>query len=368
MPKPPQSPSPRPQPLPLVKVAGSAYQRGLQHGRACGDLIRRYPEVLLGVLRAEAQWRALDTAGRDPTRDDLLARALRFLPALEAYAPHLVEEVRGIADGARLSFAEVLLVNVRAEVMGLTTADAHCTSFAVGRSATADGSVLSGQNLDQDPLNRDLLIMLHVEPDQGPAMLMCSFAGLVGYPGINDAGVSVFQNALSTRSWRGNAMPHYFMKRVLLEQADVAACAAVLGKARVCSSGNYVLTDRQGMLRDVELTPDRLAVLEAEDDIVVHANHFQSPTLVPEEALLPHIPDSAHRSPRMAALLAARRGRITVDDLKDSLADHEGSPAAICRHQPNVRTIAAIVAEPDQGRLHVAPGLACDTGFATYSL
>jgi len=199
-------------------------------------------------------------------------------------------------------------------------------------------------------------------------MLMCSFAGLVGYPGINEAGVSVFQNALSTRSWRGDAMPHYFMKRVLLEQADVAACAAVLGKARVCSSGNYVLTDRRGTLRDVELTPDRLAVLEAEDDIVVHANHFQSPTLVPEEALLPHIPDSAHRSPRMAALLAARRGRITVADLKASLADHEGSPAAICRHQPNIRTIAAIVAEPDQGRLHVAPGLACETGFATYSL
>lgn len=368
MPTPPRSPSPRPQPLPLVKVHGSAYQRGLQHGRACGDLIRRYPDVLLGVLRAEAQWRALDTGGPAPTRDDLLARALRFLPALEAFAPHLVEEVRGIADGARLSFAEVLLVNVRAEVMGLTTADAHCTSFAVGRSATADGSVLSGQNLDQDPLNHDLLIMLHVEPDQGPAMLMCSFAGLVGYPGINEAGVSVFQNALSTRAWRGDAMPHYFMKRVLLEQADVAACAAVLGQARVCSSGNYVLTDRRGTLSDIELTPDRLAILAAEDDIVVHANHFRSPALVPEEALLPHIPDSAHRLPRMAALLAARRGRITVDDLKAGLADHEGSPAAICRHQPTVQTIAAIVAEPDQGRLHVAPGLACETGFTTYSL
>jgi hypothetical protein len=70
----------------------------------------------------------------------------------------------------------------------------------------------------------------------------------------------------------------------------------------------------------------------------------------------------------MAALLAARRGRITVDDLKACLADHEGSPAAICRHQPNVQTIAAIIAEPDQGRLHVAPGLACETAFTTYSL
>src|SRR5205823_14582521 len=121
----------------------------------------------------------------------------------------------------------------------------------------------------------------HVEPDQGPAMLMCSFAGLVGYPGINEAGVSVFQNALSTRSWRGDAMPHYFMKRVLLEQADVAACAAVLGKARVCSSGNYVLTDRRGPLRDVEVNPDRVAALEAEDRHDRHAHPFRSPARAP---------------------------------------------------------------------------------------
>ena len=357
----------QPEPLRLIKVHGSPYQRGLQHGRACGDLIRRYPDVLLAVLRAEAQWRALDTAGPFPTRDDLVARAMRFLPSLEAFAPHLVEEVRGIADGARLPFAEVLLVNVRAEIMGLTTADAHCTAFAVGRSATADGSVLSGQNLDQDPLNRDLMIMLHVEPDEGPAMLMCSFAGLVGYPGINEAGISVFQNALSTKAWRSDAMPHYFMKRVLLEQADVAACAAVAGNARLCSSGNYVLTDRRGALRDIEVTPDRLATVEAEDDILVHANHFHSPALARRGLAAQHPRFGAARAANGGAA-RGRRGRITLDDLKACLSDHEGAPAAICRHQPNIRTIAAIIAEPDHGRLHVAAGVACETAFVTYSL
>src|SRR4029078_5659889 len=146
-----------------------------------------------------------------PSREALLAVAMRFLPAMERFAPHLVEEVRGIADGARLSFAEVLLVNVRAEVMGLTTVDAGCTAFALGRGVTADGSMLAGQNLDQHDNIRDLLIMLHVEPDAGPAMLMCSFAGLVGYPGINSAGISFLQNALSTPAWRGSAAPHYFL-------------------------------------------------------------------------------------------------------------------------------------------------------------
>jgi isopenicillin-N N-acyltransferase like protein len=350
-----------------VKVFGGPYDRGRQHGRACGDLIRRYPEVLLEVISLEGRWRALRASA--PGRpEDLLSRAMTFLPAMKAFAPHLVEEIRGIADGAKVSFAEALLVNVRAEVMGATASEALCTSFAVGREATADGTVLSGQNLDQHPANRDLLIVLHVEPDRGPAILMCTFAGLVGYPGINSLGVSFFQNALSTHDWRREGMPHYPLKRVLLEQKDVSSCVAAAREARVCSSTNYVITDRSGALCDLELTPNRSAIVGDKRGILVHANHFCSPVLAPEEALVQNIPDSALRQIRMEGLLSERHGRIRLDHLKSALADHEGWPTSICRHEGNVATIASLIAEPDQGRLHVAAGNACNTEFIAYSL
>ena len=293
---------------------------------------------------------------------------MTFLPAMQTFSPHLIEELRGIADGAQIPFAEALLVNVRAEVMGAAANEALCTSFAADREATADGFVLSGQNLDQHPANRDLLIILHVEPDRGPAILMCSFAGLVGYPGINSHGVSFFQNALSNRDWRRDGMPHYFLKRVLLEQGDVRSCLASLAEAQVCSSANYVITDRFGHICDVELTPNHMAVLDTDRSIIVHANHFRSPTLVPEEALLPDMPDSARRQRRMEDLLFQTRGRITVDDLKTALADHQGWQTSICRHESHVKTIASMIAEPDQGRLHVAAGNACESEFVAYSL
>ncbi|MCP4379854.1 MAG: hypothetical protein GY798_00230 [Hyphomicrobiales bacterium] len=351
----------------MVKVHGSPYQRGLQHGRACGDLIARYPDVLLEVLSFEARLRAIEVTSL-PTRDELLGRAMRFLPALEAFASHLVEEVRGIAEGAKLPFAEVLLVNVRAEVMGTVPVENLCTAFAVGPSATADGSVLSGQNLDQHPLNRNLMIVLHVEPDDGPAILMGTFAGLVGYPGINADGLSLFQNALSTTVWRTGAMPHYFLKRVFLEQSNLRQCLAVARKADVCSSSNYIVTDREGTLRDLEMTPDTMAVLEPDDDFLVHANHFRSRNLIPEEALLSALPDSAGRVLRLEELLASRSGRITIDDLKTFLADHEGSPTGICRHEAHAQTISSMIAEPEHGRLHIANGHACTSDFVTYSL
>ena len=70
----------------------------------------------------------------------------------------------------------------------------------------------------------------------------------------------------------------------------------------------------------------------------------------------------------MEALLTERQGEITLDQIKAALADHEGWPTSICRHESNVETIASLIAEPDQGRLHVAAGNACKTEFIAYSL
>jgi len=318
--------------LPLVHIEGAPFERGRQYGRACGDLIARYPDVLAAVLEDEGQLRALSMGIRRPSRADLLASARIFLPRLQAFAPHLVQEVRGIADGAERPFDEVLLVNVRAEVLGLLQTLSGpvdgCTALAVGASRTASGKPLAGQNLDQDPRNGELLIVLHVRPREGPAILMCTFAGLVGYLGLNAAGIAVFQNAVSTRTWRGDGMPHYFMKRVLLEQTSLAGCLAVLGQAQVCSSGNYLLVDATaGELADGELTPNGLATLcTPADDVLVHANHFLHPDLVPHEALLPRLPDSAARLERMRVLVGGgRQVGLEPVDLHAALRDHQGT-------------------------------------------
>jgi isopenicillin-N N-acyltransferase-like protein len=365
--------------LPWVSVRGGPYERGVLHGRQCGALIARYADTLLQTIRQEGAWRALPI---DPSLDraSILARCLAFLPQYEAFAPHLVEEMRGIADGAKLDFAEVLLVNVRAEVMGIrSTVSAErasygwaapadgCTAFALGRNATADGETIAGQNLDQGPANAELLIMLRVEPDDSPAALMCTFAGLVGYPGINTAGVAFFQNALSTSGWRAQGMPHYLLKRVLLEQETLAGCLDVLRRARLCSSTSYVLADRDAVLA-VETTPDGIAAVTPVDDVVVHANHFADAELARDDALLPGLPDSACRASRLAALIARSPERPDASAMLRMLSDHDGYPKSICRHEPGFETIASLVAEPAHGRLHVALGNPCQHAAVTYSV
>src|SRR5262245_53200081 len=115
--------------LPVIKLTGGARQRGVQHGRAAGHLIQRYPNILLHALDSEARLRALDPGWTQITREALLEAAMRFLPSYQDFAPDLVEELHGIAEGAHLSLAEVLLCNVRAEVAGLMGCETLCTAF-----------------------------------------------------------------------------------------------------------------------------------------------------------------------------------------------------------------------------------------------
>jgi isopenicillin-N N-acyltransferase-like protein len=211
-----------------------------------------------------------------------------------------------------------------------------------------------------------------------PAVLLWTFGGQIGYHGLNAAGVAHFANSLGGGpAWRF-ALPHYPVKRMMLEQQSLDGVLELLGRVPVCSSGNYVLCDGAGRIGNVELTPEGFALLEDEAGYLVHTNHFLcGPYRCPANDAA-SVPDSFPRLRRMRKLVAGQLGRLTVENLKTILADHEGQPTAICRHPHNGpdhssvsargRTVASLIAEPAEGRLHVSRGNPCQADYATYTL
>lgn len=361
-------------PFPLIEVSGPPFERGYQHGRACGDLIRRYPAILRRLWTGDPRLGTSTVANDFLDDDELARRALRFLPWFEEFAPEQVEEIRGIAAGADVPFGLALLVNVRGEVFGLGRSDGGCTALALGRNATATGEILIGQNQDQDPELRDLVVVLRVVPERGPRVLMATFGGLIGYGGINSAGIGYVANALANSVWR-RQLPRYPVKRALLEQTDLAGCLDVFDRARVCSSENNLLVDRSGLL-DVELTPDgyqHYGPKGPDADYLVHTNHFLCAAFAADEQYLPRLPDSLPRLNRAESLLQERLGHLTLADVKAILADHSGYPTSICRHGPrgksgSIESIYSVIGEPDRGRLHLSVGQPCASEYFTYEV
>jgi isopenicillin-N N-acyltransferase-like protein len=349
--------------LVCVQAQGTPRQLGLQHGEQCREPIRAFLDHLQHRLQL--------------SREQLVRRALKFLPLFQKHAQHLVDEIHGLADGAAIPFLQALAVQVR-DAAGQVQLGA-CTTFAIAGRATADGSLLIGQNSDMDPELAPLAYVLRLQPRHKPAVLMWTFGGQIGYHGLNAVGVAHFANSLGGGPLWRMALPHYPLKRLMLERHNLAGVLDLLGETPVCSSGNYVVGDAAGRIADVELRPDGFEVIEDDGTgYLVHTNHFLcgiQANRVNHEASLP---DSFPRLQRMRQLLAAKAGSLTVADLRLILADHDGHPTSICRHphtgsdHPSLsargQTIASLIAEPAAGRLHVAAGNPCTTPYQTYQL
>lgn len=338
--------------FPYIKVSGSSYEMGYQHGAQAGELVRKYLlliELLAGVPRRV-----------------LAHQAMQFAPRIEQLSPALTEEIQGLADGAGIGLEEAMLCQVRLEA--LHSRPAGCTAFAIKGSATLDGSVLAGQNQDLPPEYADVAILLHVQPNDGrPRALMFTFAGQLGYSGMNSHGVAHFANQLYGCPWQPG-LPHYPLKRVLLEQSNVAGCMDILEAHPTCSAGNLVLCDGQGHIADAEIRPEGIALFEdSSSDAIIHANHYLTERFAHHES--GELPDSPRRLARMRERVHRAWGGITVDTMKDILADHDGHPAGICRHgDRGMHSISGYIAEPARGMLHVRRGHGCLGDWSEYAV
>jgi len=151
-------------------------------------------------------------------------------------------------------------------------------------------------------------------------------------------------------------------RQALTESIYARALQAVLRSERAFSI-NLILSHRDGEAIDLECTPEEIFWLMPEQDLLVHSNHFLSlPARIKvKDRGLPGNADSLYRDMRVRRHLAKHRGSITVDTLKEALADRFGSPRAVCRSPTTgpggkvSSTVATVIMDTTAGRMWIAP-------------
>jgi isopenicillin-N N-acyltransferase-like protein len=355
--------APIPQAYPFFKATGSPSDLGQQHGEQAGPLIREFLDWLQASLKL--------------TRQQLVDRAERFRPLFRQYCPHLVDEIDALADGAGLSASEALALQLRGELG--CVADGGCTTFVISARGTATRQILIGQTSDGLPELERFAYVLHLRPEGKPDILMWTFGGMLGYHGLNRLGIAHFANALGGGPAWKLGLSHYPVKRLMLKCRDLTEIRALLSSVPLCSNGNYVLCDGSGQIADIELTSE--GPHEIGDDgagFIAHSNHFLCAPHACPANFQQGLTDSFPRLERMRNLIAEKFGSINVADVQGFLTDHGGYPVGICRHPHSGpdeamlpsrgKTVAALIAEPARGLLHVSRGNPCAVPFATYGL
>jgi predicted choloylglycine hydrolase len=353
--------------LKLLELEGSSYEIGFVHGRAGKEKIKHFIDVI--IHHGMESMPGL-------TKEKALSQARLYIPFIETYAPHLAEEIKGIADGADISPEEAYLLQCRAEFTQLSLEEEPgrdgCTSFAVQKRMTEDGKVWVGQNLDLSPFYKDFGVMLRITPEKGPAILCYSQVGSLGHMGINSAGLGWATNALFSLGWKPG-VPRSVLYRLILEKESVSEAIRAVTNAERASSCNYLISHKSGDIKDLETTADYYGIINMKKGVMVHTNHFLHPNLAKFEKIpQDKFENSRFRENRFKELLTKHQGKLSIQNLMQFLTDHENYPATICRHTEgppwNIITIASMIAQPADGLMHVSFGQGCKNKYITYSL
>lgn len=394
--------------FPEITIAGTPYERGRMYGTAVPSRIRH---SIASYARLFAYRRAFDWAASQ-------AEALRFVPLLTEVAPDLLEEMRGLADGAGVALAEIVALNVRTELMaGIPigyyhpdgaaamarnraagvpehpdeqplnqgmVADApeldrdagECTTAAAYGPATTDGRMLLAQTWDWQGDQRAACVMLRVHAPGEPAILTMTEAGMLAKVGLNSAGLVVGLNLLrSQRDGQHVGMPVHILLRKMLQATTFADARALADRVPAGGSSCVTIATTTGQLVSLEISPTGVAEVWAEEGLLAHANHCVDQTAAAGECPLEATSTSRERQGRAWELLRMGYGALDVLTLQAILRDRHDAPRCICR-LPDMRvprldrgeSICGLVLDPHHGVIYVAPDAPCQAAFTPVTL
>jgi isopenicillin-N N-acyltransferase like protein len=365
------------EPFPLIEVHGDPRERGRQHGSQAADRVRASAEQYLDVLNR----RKVGPAELKKLVDE-------FLPVIDRFDPSHVEEMRGIAEGAKIPLEHIVVINARRELLAYAQrkqdglAPDGCTAAAVLPEAASEGILMHGQNWDWREECARTSIVLRIQRN-GNSILALAEAGQLARCGFNESGIAITGNHLdSDRDYRSTGVPLPMIRRKALENEHYALAIRTVYGTEKCGSNNMLLSHKDGEAIDIECAPDESFLLHPEDGIIVHANHWESVAAlsklsdggVVRNSGLRMMPDSAYRAERVRRQLKARRGKVSYEDFRDAFLDNFGSPYSVCRPpRPALdgstsATVATILMRPAEGVMDIAVLPAIDARFTRYSL
>lgn len=313
-------------------------------------------------------------------REALGRRALR---AERRLADARLDEIAGIAEGARRPYPEVLAYNL---FYGEACPDGCTVMFAMP-DATAAGEMIFLKNSDKiggDSMvgegfyeHKEINIVLAVRPEGKPAVVGVASAGSTGVKmGANDRGVATGTNIARTvelRTRKVNTTQERALDRVQLSRDGLEhATALEAGNAVVARLADHPMAT-PGTLEFVDPTLayiiegsyDRMAVQFIHTGVGVRTNRF----VVLDALNDPEDLSSYCRYVRGTQLLAARAGRLTPADFIAFSTDHANGPGpnSICRHGAHYRdetsqsaqVIEVDATDPSRSRVWLALGKPC---------
>lgn len=304
----------------VIHMKGTPYERGLTYGKEAKEKIYRKIEEYKVLFDKESHisWEKAKEV------------AQTFLEPIQKIRPDLIEEMRGIAEGAGVDFETILTLNCRTEIM-FTIEENECTAIGVPPEASSDSKTYLAQNWDWWSIGEENSVVIEVEQAPYAKALIVTEAGVVGGKGLNECGVALSLNALScNRSKKG--LPVQILLRHALSQKTLPKAINTIASSPRAGAASVGLASADGNVVFIEYTSENLDVLTGKGQAICHTNHWLSLFMKTRPETSQYSYSSTFTRLDRAIRLVKLAGKLNPEKIHEILSDHAGFPEGICRH------------------------------------
>lgn len=358
----------------FVHLKGGHYEIGLQHGKQLRNVItdRVIPFV-------ENDFRELRMAS--DRYEDVIPD---YEELLREHFPKILEETRGISDGAGISYSRALLVLLFWEIKGTT---AHyfpeCSSFVAAGAATSNGFPIASQNTDwpRNMREREVDYTFRMKPKNAYDFIGRGLAGNLGRPsviGFNEKGLGFVGSGIRQLKEAGFGFPPLIATRLGIETCGTVDefLDFVKSISEWSHAGENVdVVDARGNMARISFSTKRIMILEGKNHFIASTNHYHNEEMRRYGPLSREVyPSSWARYDRLVSLLYENYGLIDMNTATKIMSDHEFGNVppeganSICRHGQNVQTMTNILFTPTTRDYWISHGNPCRSEYTHYRL
>jgi predicted choloylglycine hydrolase len=306
-----------------LEVRGSYEQIGFQIGKYFGKNMKE-------IIQQRSEWHSQLINILNTKKGRLVSKEL--LRITQKHFPHILQEVKGTADGAGISFDYIWAMAIKSELLGLENDPDGCSSIFFRDK----NNIWLFHNEDGHSAYKNLMFALKVIPPSGVSFISLVYPGIIpgNGPSLNNRGIIQATNYIgSSKSEIG--IPRYVIGRAILEAKSAQEAIDIA----TMQPRSYPYHHHIGNMNDqtyfsVETTPGLSQVKEPEG-LYFHTNH-----LLFEQTKNYKYEDEDYKNTSSISRYKAIKdelkdldiSRAKAEDFLKILSSHQNAPYSPCRH------------------------------------
>jgi hypothetical protein len=315
-----------------------------------------------------------------------------YRPLLKASPHEYVAELKGLADGCGLAFADIFRGNMLSDLnMNLVkvlekkalqqAGGNECTSFAAFDKATEDGNLVMGRNTDYSGgglWDKNQTVVFY-EPEDGYKFANVSSAGLLKCNScMNEKGLCLGAHFLFLNDTRADGVSFTFLELEIMKKAATVdeAIAIVKKNPRAGAFAFLLANGKTNEAAVVECSAGEVGVRRPEEDVIWETNMGTTSEIEPVDVFLRNGigKNPIARFERMRMLTKEHAGTITPELAAQFMGDHMDMCSDSMRPVGGIisqgTNLTSAVFHPANFDFWVADGLApvCNNTYVGFNL